>query len=566
MTGSAALTKEQLDSYFQVIEEQCTARGLTVIRLDDSKEEYIGVQLQGATRTWDLYVDCDETNLKLPHLWLGVPRGLLAHVGYGGTVCVNDSQGLSLDPDRHADIIAYTVLAGYDLLENSAADAASGMDEFFNELEGYWLGLPKSQRGRAAFEVDGQDRLITAYANTKLEPPRWYFTERDRPPPSEFRAGKLASQRALYVHLDEIPMPPAHPNKLGVSFIEAVHAKLSAPQLEFWSELVGPSKNGPKRLTLLVSILRPAGGRSLVGAVFGANRGVVDHRIEVLPLTVRRHTPTYMRERGGASLELLGKHVAVLGCGAVGSVVAEALAAAGVGTLTLVDHDEYSEDNIFRHVLDPLWIDIPKVHGLRYEFERKYPGIQVTAVATTAQKWLKTANFTNLDGIVLAFGAPSVERSFSRYFRDKATQLPVVFTWLEALDLGGHSVLTWSNHEGCLDCLYRDDEGQPALHPRTSFLEPDQPVSRNLTGCASIFVPFGALQARRTGLLAAEHMLGALNGDAKSSYWFWVGDGKVAAKEGLRTTNWWRAAGQTSRAEATLRAFGRPCKRCRGGT
>lgn len=566
MTASTAPTKEQLDAYFQVVEAQCAKHGLTVVRLDNAQEGCIGIQLQGATRTWGLYVDCDETGLKLPNLWLGAPRGLLAHVGYGGSVCVNDGQGLSLDPDRHADIIVYTVLAGYDLLEKSAADAATGMDEFFNELEGYWLGLPKSRRGRAAFEVDGHDRLITVYANTKLEPPRWYFTERDKPPPSEFRAGKLVGQRALYVHLDELPMPPAHPEKLGVSFIEAVLTKLSAPQLELWSRLVGPSKNSAKRLALLVSIPRPAGGRSLVGAIFGANRGVVDHRVEVIPLTVRRHTPTYMRERGGASLELLGKHVAVLGCGAVGSVVAEALAAAGVGRLTLVDHDEYSEDNIFRHVLDPLWIDAPKVYGLQYEFERRYPGIKVTAVATTAQEWLKTATITNLDGIVLAFGAPSVERSFSRYFRDKGTQLPVVFTWLEALDLGGHSVLTWSNREGCLDCLYRDDEGWPALHARTSFIEPDQHVSRNLTGCSSVFVPFGALQARRTGLLAAEHVLSALNGNEKSSYRFWVGEGKAAAQEGLRTTNWWRVAGQTPQTEATLRAFGRPCKRCRGGT
>lgn len=566
MTDSTAPNKEQLDSCFQAVEVRCAERGLVAIYLSDATKGYIGVQLQGATRKWDLYVDCDETALKLPRLWLGAPQSLLAHVGYGGTICVNDGQGLSLDPDRHEDIVAYTVLAGYDLLERSAADATTGMAEFFNELEGYWLGLPNSRRGRAAFEVDGKNRLVTAYANTEVKPHKWYFTEWGKPAPSEFRVGKLAAQRALYVHLDALPTPPAPPDKLAPSFVEAVLAKLSPPQLELWSKLLGPSKNGPKRLTLLVSVPRSAGGRSLVGAVFGANRGLIDHKAEVTPLTVRRHTPTYMRERGGASLDLLGKHVAVLGCGAVGSVVADALAAAGVGRLTLVDHDEYSEDNVFRHVLDPLWIDVPKAYGLQFEFERKYPGIQVAPVATTAQKWLKTADLTSLDGIVLALGMPSVERSFSRALRSSMRPLPVVFTWLEALDLGGHSVLAWSNNEGCLDCLYRDDEGQAALHPRTSFLEPNQHVSRNLTGCASVFVPFGALQARRTGLMAAEHMLTALHGDTKPSYRFWVGEGTAAAKQGLRTTVWWRAARDMSQAEATLRVFGRPCKCCRGAS
>lgn len=559
-----APTKEELDTFFQVVEAGCADRGLAVVRLEDASDGYIGIQLQGATRKWDMYVDCNETALKLPHLRLGAPRVLLAHVGYDGTVCVNDGQGLSLDPDRRADIIAYTVLEGYDLLERSAADAITGLSEFFNELEGYWLGLPNSRRGRAAIEVDGKDRLITAYVNNAVSPPKWFFTETGKPAPSEFRIGKLAAQRALYVHFDELPTPPTPPETLTPDFIEALRAKLASLQLELWSKLLGPSKNSPKRVALLISVPRPSGGYSLVGVAFGARNGVIDHKAEVTPLTARRHTPMYMRERGGASLELLGKHLVVLGCGAVGSVVADTLAAAGVGRLTLVDHDDYSEDNVFRHVLDPRCIDIPKVFGLQFEFEHKYPGIQVTPVATTAQEWLKTTNLASVDGIILAIGMPSLERAFSRSLRELLNkQSPIIFTWLEALDLGGHSVLIWSNDEGCLDCLYRDDEGHSALHPRTSFLEPNQHVSRNLTGCASIFVPFGALQARRTGLMAAEHMLIALNGQAKPSYRYWVGEGISAIGQGLRTTAWWKTAKLTSQDDATLQVFGRPCKRCR---
>ncbi|MBS7690742.1 hypothetical protein I0E98_10725 [Pseudomonas lalucatii] len=201
---------------------------------------------------------------------------------------------------------------------------------------------------------------------------------------------------------------------------------------------------------------------------------------------------------------------------------------------------------------------------MRYQLERKYPGLQVTPVATTAQDWLPSADLAELDGIILALGSPSVERAFSRHLMLIPKPLPLVFTWLEALDLGGHSVLMWSNSEGCLDCLYRDEEGQAALYPRTSFLEPNQHLSRNLTGCASTFVPFGAIQARRTGLIAAEHMLSTLYGNPKPSYRFWVGEGTAAVKQGLRTTNWWKVAGQTTQAEATQRVFGRACKHCRG--
>ncbi|UGS90965.1 ThiF family adenylyltransferase [Ralstonia wenshanensis] len=566
MTFSTMPVAEELDACFRAIESRCAERGLTVARLAYAQEGCIGVQLEGTSHTWQLYVDCHETLLRLPRLWLAAPQGLLAHVSYGGEICVNDGQGISLDPDRHADIVAYTVLAGYDLLEDSAADAASGMVEFFNELEGYWLGLPGSRLGRAAFEVDGVGRLLTAYLETEQRPPKWNFTERNQPLPKEFHAKRLATKRALYLHLENFPVPPAPPERLTADFINAIYSALSGEQQKLWTELFAPSKSGPKQVALLMSVPRAAGGRSLVGAVFAANRGVVDSKTDVIPLTVRRHTPKYMRERGGASLELMERHVAVLGCGAVGAVVADALAAVGVGKLTLVDHDNYSEDNVFRHVLAPMWIDAPKVIGLRYELERKYPGVRVTAVPQAAQTWLRAAELADLDGVVLAFGAPSVERIFSRYFQSKAKPLPIVFTWLEALDLGGHSILTWSNREGCLDCLYRDDEGHPALHPRTSFLEPGQHVTRNLTGCGSVFVPFGALQARKTGLLAAEHLLSALKGVESASYRFWLGEGAEAAAAGLRTTNWWKTAAQTTQPEATLRAFGRPCRRCRSST
>ncbi|EJM69322.1 dinucleotide-utilizing enzyme possibly involved in molybdopterin or thiamin biosynthesis [Pseudomonas sp. GM49] len=565
--SSAAPTK--VDAAFEAVRTACGLHGIEVDRLDNPAQNYLGVELKGAMRTWPVYVDCDEAQLRLPKVWTLPPEEPLAHVSYTGVVCIDDGQGLSLDPGRHADIVAYTVLKAYELLENSAEDATTGHAEFFNELEGYWLHLPDSLRSRAYFEVDGNSRMVKGFVNSKLGKSKWYFTERDAELPWEVRSNKLAGQRVLYVHLDALALPPTLPDMLTTAFIEGVHQRLSFDQLKLWGELFGPSKNSPKQLALLVSVPRQAGGRSLVGIAFGAHRGVVDKKSPVSPLTMRRHTPNYMRERGGASLDLLGKHVVVLGAGAIGCVVVDTLAAAGVGKITVVDHDEYSEDNVFRHLLEPLYIDIGKPAGLQLALERRYPGLKITPVCTTAQNWHKTANISKYDGIVLAFGAPSIERSFSRVLKDKRVDLPIVFTWLEALDLGGHSVLMWTKGEGCLDCAYRDDEGQPSLASRTSFLEPNQPVTRNLTGCAGAFVPFGPIQARRTGLLAAEHILSAMTAVAVGkqerdpSYHFWVGEGRAAAQHGLRTTPWFQSARTTLPEDATRKIFGRACRHCR---
>lgn len=559
----------KVDAAFDAVKIACALRSIDVVRVDDSRPTILAIELAGTTRKWPLYIDCDEARLRLPGVATTPPVSPLAHVSYSGAICIDDGQGLSLDPERPAEIAAHAALKAYDLLEKSAADATTGHLEFFNELEGYWLHLPGSLHSRAYFEIDGKSRMVKGFVNFRLKTPKWYFVEPDTDRPWDVRDDKLAGQRALYVHLDALELPPAKPDKLTPDFIEAVHKLLTPEQLKLWGQLLGPSKNSPKQLAILVSVPRQAGGLSLVAAVFGARSGAIDKSVAVTPLTMRRHAPHYMRERGGASLELFEKHVAVLGAGAVGSVVIDTLAAAGVGKLTVVDFDEYSADNVFRHLLSPLYVDADKPVGLKVALEQRYPGLCITPVTSTAQEWWKTADLRRYDGIVFAFGAPSLERSFSRVLKGRRHDVPVVFTWLEAMDLGGHSVLMWTKGEGCLDCVYRDDEGLSSQASRTSFLEPNQPVTRNLTGCAGAFVPFGPIQARRTGLLAAEHLLSAMTsvdvGDEtrKPSYRFWVGEGTAAAQHGLRTTPWFQMARTTSSKEATGVVFGRPCRHCR---
>lgn len=62
---------------------------------------------------------------------------------------------------------------------------------------------------------------------------------------------------------------------------------------------------------------------------------------------------------------LAGKHVAVVGCGAVGSFTAELLARSGVGKLTLVDGDRLLPGNCVRHLADRSHVPKRKVDAVR---------------------------------------------------------------------------------------------------------------------------------------------------------------------------------------------------------
>lgn len=564
----ATPASDELDACYQRVAEMCLARGLAVVRQEPavSLPKHLRLHVSGGSQPWILEVDCSwPCTTALPRVQLLNHHAHLAHVGYNGVVCVNDAQGLSIDQSRQVDTIAETVMSAIALLEKSRAEIERDNEEFYNELEGYWAGLPHGVAGRSSAEVDEQDRFLVSYVDRTSRTPTWYFTEHRGITPPEFAVSKLPAMPALYFALGKATAPPMPGGELDSTYVNELLSTLTPAQKTLWQRLVASSpKTRNKVVALLVSVPRAASGRSLIGIAFSVRAGKVEVRVSVTPIVMFRHTATYMRERGGASSSVAGKHVVVIGCGSVGSEVADALATSGVGRLTLVDLEALSEDNVFRHVLGRYWITQAKTHGVSQELMAKYPGVEVTSIVAGAQTWLAEKRLKGVDGIVFALGLPTLERALARRLRLSGLSIPVVHTWLEPLDLGGHSVLLSTAGEGCLECVYRDDEGASALVPQTAFLAPGQQVSKNITGCASIFVPYGAIQSRRTALLAAEQMLAALTKQNAPLYEFWVGSGEAARAHGLRTTTWWERAKSTSTEAATRQVFGHPCRHCRG--
>ena len=79
---------------------------------------------------------------------------------------------------------------------------------------------------------------------------------------------------------------------------------------------------------------------------------------------------------------LLGSHVLVVGCGALGTVLADSLARAGVGTLTIVDRDTVELTNLQRQVLfdeSDVRQTIPKATAASAKIRRINSGITVHA-------------------------------------------------------------------------------------------------------------------------------------------------------------------------------------------
>jgi hypothetical protein len=508
---------------------------------------------------------------------IGIPGhrliGSLAHVSHNGLVCVSDNEGLSVDVTQPADVAAAALTDALAVLEKSLTDLKGGnVTDFYDEFEGYWESLPSVSRIDVHFPPDESTRKVQVF----IEPGKGCIAITDF---SQLKGSKygaiirlknradLARTDALYVPLRS-PVPPPSPDN-----------PLSTNEIQKWLTLaVDPDrvaqllKSWPRRVfEAYVVFSQPRSeGVSAFGIRF-TSRGGRHPLLEPggwapRPFLAHRHIVSHLRVRGGAATSLSNAHVAVIGCGSVGSRISEQLAQSGVGKLTLVDPDVFTAENIYRHVLGGECCGYSKVHALKVHLQYRLPQIEIESLPTTLTKWATIPNLQSVSGIVIAIGKPHEERAFIKtLWNQGAMRLSAVTTWLEPLGIGGHSQLTIPHRAGCLECLYTKIDGSFLLTPKTGFTVPDQKISRNLTGCGGAFTPYSVLDATQTAVLATRQLLASLVGENPPSYVAWCGSDDGFRKAGLQTTDWYHRSSKGCDTAAAIEYSRVRCPVC-GGT
>lgn len=143
--------------------------------------------------------------------------------------------------------------------------------------------------------------------------------------------------------------------------------------------------NGGVRSLFAAEDLQRLGYRNVYSMVGGFSRW----KSEGLPIAVPRHLDRQAQERysrhllmpevgEAGQLKLLESSVLLVGAGGLGSPAALYLAAAGVGTLGLVDHDAVERSNLQRQILHTdARVGMSKVASARQGIEALNPGVKV---------------------------------------------------------------------------------------------------------------------------------------------------------------------------------------------
>lgn len=268
------------------------------------------------------------------------------------------------------------------------------------------------------------------------------------------------------------------------------------------------------------------------------NQVPIDHIKRAMALqrvervVVSRVDPSWIHGRGHSfdQAPLQARKVAVIGCGSVGSELAELLAKAGVGELSFIDNDELKSANVGRHLLGISYLGWNKAKGLAAELRRRLPHLKIGATFASKFERLKPEELAWLAGrdMIVTAGLDIEGEAAVNAWRQTLERPPAYLSaWVEAYALVGHAVLLFGR-----DDLMTRFEGE-----RPAFRLTDWPGGSDglivEAGCGNVFQPHGAVDLQMSIAMAAKLALDALLSRVPASCRrVWFGDREAVAAQG----------------------------------
>lgn len=495
----------------------------------------IRVEVEKGELAYELCVNFDEGFPRcLPEIVLNDAKrfGLLPHVCWKSVVCYDEGEGNSIDTRRPVDVAVYALQRALNLLPSVPIEDLS---EFYSEFEGYWARQESVLQSYIFFDPGNKFSEVRVIQKGKSHHPVAIVDPSvDREQLREYGLGnKLINGsrevRGYFLPLRDVVAPPLPGEPLCASFLTSIFSSLSDSDRALWEEVV-QNKELPNRLMLLFSQPRRDHSKSLFGVYIPpkvvrkilASEELSDDVI--FPISLARQDSDYLAKRGGLDGVIGECKVAVIGCGSLGGRIAELCVQSGFTTLTLVDGDNFEGENLYRHVLGSEHIGKNKAQALSEHFKSRFHGLNIDYENSFRAEIGDLIE--RMDIVIVAIGDPTQEREFNeQYFSVKCGHpASLITSWLEAGGVGGHAIKSASRSAGCLHCLYHKDNSFQ-LNRKTDFVAPGQVVTRNLTGCGSGHIPFGAIHVQKTAIICVELLLNTVLGKSQNpQYSNWADD------------------------------------------
>ncbi|WP_415912171.1 ThiF family adenylyltransferase [Neptuniibacter sp. QD37_11] len=496
-------------------------------------------------------------------------------------ICVSDTDSLSINYEQPHLAIEASLEKHIGILTKAIEDPDWNNKELLREFQANWSAIcANDQDGLVLAAEEGSSETITIYnplssSRYGLDSRFLGVTESSKKlnKYAYINSTQLLSERkksgaiGYVLSVPFLPLPPTSRDNIKEWFLELTNT-LDDKAAQDLKEQAGSYRSS--KFWLVINGPTPSGtawfGISLKNSVKKA-LPLTSEKLEswtLEPCNVLLFNPALLMPRSGANLHLTDKRVLLVGCGSVGSEIADKIASAGVGELYLLDYDVFEFENIYRNSLHISFVGINKAQALKYQVGTKYPWLNIECiVGELLDKNITQKTFLqSFDLIVIAIGSPTHERLFHDFLIKNQVQSAVINTWVEGYGVGGHAVLDIHGSKGCLRCAYIDNETETnGLSSNLNFLEDDQSLTVNHAGCGQLYLPYSGVNSAQTAIMATDLAVRYLRGNiSESSKISWKGDSIDALQKGFELTHRYYNFDQSLK---TLPLLNASCDLCR---
>ncbi|WP_078593155.1 ThiF family adenylyltransferase [Evansella clarkii] len=494
--------------------------------------------------------------------------GFIPHIEPDGFICYSHDEGVLLDRNNPRGIIHESFQRAKRTLEEGVLKLNS--EDFLVEFEALWSRQEGICRVDAIITPEERFKNIVVYHDEKRK--KSILLDRINENTVQYMNNLYSSRvldefkesKGIYIPLRKSSSlrPPAFWEKWDIKdYRKLINNNITAStkrRLKQYLKKKLIQKGDEEYIVLGIPILKEQ--RALIGLKlfdFRAQQGKGKHFpflhplrkkqavFEMTPLEIKRHDKGYLLNRTQGHNRISGKRVTVVGLGSLGSRICFELARAGVGRFTLVDKDTLDIDNVYRHELGisdlyfkgtDRYYHFPKTEAIKRAMKNKFPFIEVEYETSDILEIFNEEPQLLLESdlIIIALGSPTEELYLNEVIRQMDGAPPIIFTWLDPLGIGGHTLSTKKGTKGCFQCLFsRPDDPKRLVANQASFAAPGQNFRKSLAGCQSVFTPYGSIDALQTAVMATRLALRVLTGEETDNpLMSWKGDSSELLSQG----------------------------------
>jgi hypothetical protein len=522
-----------------------------------------GIQCENGIRRLQVLLD-EQFPFSIPYFFLldRPPYLTWPHIERDGFLCLITGTKAA-KPQCPAEMVGELFADAFDLIRD--CETGANLSDFQTGFETYWERSieDKTLQVLSLLNLDGKSRFVQIWrgettsviGESEAQVLAWQRNRLgDRP---QFDK----TDTALLLWLAEAILPSEYPTTAAGIYRLAQASKLNRRLLErfarigtspFHFVLAADTRNGPclaavkTSRPMMLDVRGKRRNQSANGFRPGkVSPGIVAQRLfsssaTATRIVVKRVDSDWVHGRGHDTRHrtLRDKKVLLLGCGSVGGPLAHQLVMAGIGSISIIDHQLLSWTNIGRHPLGAEYVDKSKAVALARELQKNFPHARVNGFLSTYEAFaLEHPEFVkDADLIISATAEWETENLLNLQKINGEIGCPLLYTWTEPHACAGHAVAI----VGASTCLQCGMTSKGAIRtPLTVWKGSTETLSE--PACGAVFQPYGPVELQGTISVAASITLDVLLGKVNdAAHRVWAGPKTLLLDAGGDWSNTWR--------------------------